>query len=309
VRRYLGYLLVVLMVLALAAAIGLILFGTLTERVGVPGMIRLVAFDEAAASGDRIRVWAYCEDLDFGRPYQASLLSVRFDDGWHATAYVHSSGMADTEPRSSLTDGRHEFTFAMPETHPRLDVRASGTLWVHPRQVRVLWVDAAALVVGMVTDGRRAPGSAASPATATQGAAPPPASSAEGTATSEALLLQDACAALKSLAVGRQVVYLVTATPGDYARARGRLAAMPVPPGPAVWLKPGDEWNRLVVLKRTWPNVDAAVVCLPVVAQAAERLKLPACLAPAAGDAAGQASGGWREAIERFAPDRGNPLP
>jgi len=69
VLRYLGYLLMVVAVLALAGTAAVCLFGGLAEQLRVPGSVRIIALDEAATTqAPYLRVGAKIEDLDYGRP-------------------------------------------------------------------------------------------------------------------------------------------------------------------------------------------------------------------------------------------------
>ena len=122
--RYIGYLLIALMTLALAGGVGLILIGGMAERLAVPGAVRLTAFDEVVRQGGRVQFLAYLEDMDYGRPIGGFILVVRPDDGPAGSLLTGTDGrgLAWTEPCLQPEAGLHDFTVAYPETHPRLDV-------------------------------------------------------------------------------------------------------------------------------------------------------------------------------------------
>ena len=250
-------------VLALAGTAAVCLFGGLAEQFHVPGTVRLIVFDEAATTQTRtLRVGAYIEDLDFGRPIDTCYLVGRYDDGWCQGAYSSSNGLVRWSRRGPLPAGRHVFTAAFPETHPRVDIRGQAVAWVVAAGVRALWVDAAAL-----------------------GPEPPP--GGPPAALPEADAMRPALGPLKTLAGGRQVVYLVAAGAADYHAARERLKAAGAPPGPVIWLRQGNEVERLRLLAEGWPDVDGAVVAAPVVADAVAKLKVRVFRLPRAGDRAG----------------------
>lgn len=280
--RYFGYLLIVLMALAMAASIAMFLVGGLQERLTVPGTVRLVAFDEAGAlGGDPVLVEALCEDLDYGRPMYGAWLTVRFADGWSEPIWTSDIGIAYGARRAGLGAGLHPYTVSFPETHPRLDVRAPGTIWVLPPQTPVLWVDAAVLVHEAAGEAGRA------------GKAPPEA-------------VQESLRATKTLAAGRQVVYLVATAPQAYASVREGLTSMSVPPGPAIWIGPDAQAKRLEALRSVWPKVAGALVAGTDLALAAETLGMPVVRVPAAVAGDEPRAAAWREALDRLAPPRGS---
>ena len=103
---------------------------------------------------------------------------------------------------------------------------------------------------------------------------------------------------LKTLAAGRQVVYLVSAPAQEYALVRRGLQEIAAPPGPAIWVTPGEEARRLALLRQAGPNVDAALVCSPALADAAAKLKIKVCRVPRAGESvagAAEGAGGWAD--------------
>jgi hypothetical protein len=274
VLKYFGYLLIVLVALTLAASAVVCLFGGLAERFQTVGSVRLVAFDDLASmQSESLRLAARLEDLDYGRPIPNAWMVFRLDDGWTRSAWTDTTGMMRSIHRGALGAGRHEFSVSFPDTHPRLDIRARGSVWVLPPGARVLWVDAAAVEGGV--------GPEASPAG-------PPGAEA----------VRAALDAVKTLAAGRQVVYLVSAPAQEYALVRRGLQAIAVPPGPAIWVTPGEEARRLALLRQAGPNVDAALVCSPALADAAAKLKIKVCRAPWAGESAAGAAegaGGWAD--------------
>ena len=272
--KYFGYLLIVLVALTLAASAVVCLFGGLAERFQTVGSVRLVAFDDLAGmQSESLRLAARLEDLDYGRPIANAWMVFRLDDGWTRSAWTDTAGMMRSIHRGALGAGRHEFSVSFPDTHPRLDIRASGSMWVLPPGARTLWVDAAAVESGA--------GPEASPA------GPPGAEAARASLD-----------ALKTLAAGRQVVYLVSAPAQEYALVRRGLQAIAVPPGPAIWVTPGEEARRLALLRQVAPNVDAALVCSPALADAAARLQVKVCRVPRAGESAAgaaEAAGAWAD--------------
>jgi hypothetical protein len=260
VLRYLGYLLMVLAVLALAGAAAVCLFGGLAEQFRMPGSVRLIAFDDAATTKTRfLRVGAQIEDFVYTAPIVGAYLVARYDDGWCEGNYTNSSGLTRWFRRGPLPAGRHTYTVMFPETHPRVDVRACGTVWVVPAGVRALWVDAAALGPGPQADG--------------PSSGPP-----------RAEAMQPALDALKTLATGRQVVYLVAADAAEYQAVRRRLGEARATPGPVILLRRGNEIERLKTLLDAWPDVDGAVVAAPAAVDAIAKMKIRVLRLPHAGE-------------------------
>ncbi|MCX5685254.1 MAG: hypothetical protein NT049_16465, partial [Planctomycetota bacterium] len=220
--RYLGYLLMVVAVLAMAGTAAVCLFGGLAEKFRTSETVRLIALDEAATTQTQVlHVGAQLQDLDYGRPIADCYIVARFDDGWLEPNknYTDSLGLIRWNRRGPLPAGRHSYTVLFPETHPRVDIRARGTVWVVAAGVRALWVDVAAL----------APNA--------QLAATP-----SGPLKAEAM--QSALGPLKTLAKGRQVVYLVADGIVEYQAIRTHLAEVGAPPGPVIWLRKGNELER-----------------------------------------------------------------
>jgi hypothetical protein len=279
VLKYFGYLLIVLVALTLAASAVVCLFGGLAERFQTVGSVRLVAFDDLAGmQSESLRLAARLEDLDYGRPIPNAWMVFRLDDGWTRSAWTDTTGMMRSIHRGALGAGRHEFSVSFPDTHPRLDIRARGSMWVLPPGARTLWVDAAAVEGGA-------------------GPEAPPAGSEKVSGTLR-LKVPDTFSDFKTLAAGRQVVYLVSAPAQEYALVRRGLQAIAVPPGPAIWVTPGEEARRLALLRQAGPNVDAALVCSPALADAAARLKVKVCRVPRAGQSAAGAAegaGAWAD--------------
>jgi hypothetical protein len=277
VLRYLGYLLMVVAVLALAGTAAVCLFGGLAEQLRVPGSVRIIALDEAATTqAPYLRVGAKIEDLDYGRPIPYCHVVLRYDDGWRERSYTDPDGLVRWSRRGPLPAGRHPYTVMFPETHPRADIQARATVWVSPAGVGALWVDAAAL----------------SPETKPGG---------QPSNLPQAEAMRPALEALKALAKGQQVVYLVAADIAEYQAVRERLDEAGAPPGPVIWLRKGNELERLKILRDSWRDVDGAVVVAPVVADAVAKLKVRVVRLPRAGeqaDAAPQESG-QREAARR----------
>ena len=235
VVRYLGYLLIGLMALAMAFGAAFLLFGNLAERLAVPGNTRLVVFDDVVADGAPVRVRVFLESLDDARPLDGTWLVARMPDRWTEPIGTDGRGLASSSPRGGLAAGRHELPAGYPETRPRLDVLAAGTAWILAHGERVVWIDARAVV---------------RPAAITGSAVRvrPEDMAAAG-------------AAIKTVAEGRQPVYLVAAGAEDYAAIRGALKESDLPAGPAWWVRPGGEAGALAALAKASTGVDAALVC------------------------------------------------
>jgi len=318
VLKYFGYLLIVLVVLALAASAVVCLFGGLAERFQTVGSVRLVAFDDLAnMQSESLRLAARLEDLDYGRPILNAWMVFRFDDGWTRSAWTDTTGMMRSIHRGALGAGRHEFSVSFPDTHPRLDIRARGSVWVLPPGARVLWVDAAALegAAGPVVSPAGPPGAEAARAAraaycVTYEGGMVTLLRDHGLPTGQNMVTQQRDHAtppqkltpyldtLKTLAAGRQVVYLVSAPAQEYALVRRGLQEIAAPPGPAIWVTPGEEARRLALVRQAGPNVDAALVCSPALADAAAKLKIKVCRVPRAGESvagAAEGAGGWAD--------------
>lgn len=261
--RYIGYLLMVVAVLALAGTTAVFLFGGLSEQFRVPGSVRLIALDEAATpQTQQLHVGAKLDDFDYGRPMVSCYMVIRYDDGPCAAYYTDSTGLLRWIRRGPLPAGRHAYTVMFPETHSRADVRAQATVWIFPAGVRALWVDAAALV--------------------------PETRPGETHSLPQAKAMRPALEILKTLATGRQVVYLVAADIAEYQAVREQLDKAAATPGPVIWLRKGNELERLRVLADGWRDVDGAVVAAPAVADAVAKLKIRVVRLPRAGEVAAQ---------------------
>ena len=271
--RYFGYLLIAIMTLVLAGGVVLFLFGALADRAAVQGAVRLVALDAVAPLGGTVRFGAFLQDADYDRPIGGTWLIARLDDGLVTLLVSDSRGEAAGATRAAIAPGRHRFTVSLPDTQPREDVLARGSLWVLPPDRRVLWIDAEAIVPILPAAGAMA------------GGRPAPVSSG----------VTDA---LQRLAADRQPLYVVAAKPEDYASVRRALDASGVPPGPVVWLKPGGEAEGLGALRRVLPNVDGALASAPALAGAAARLKVPLWRVSRAGELQADAATAWREAVD-----------
>ena len=276
--RYLGSALIVLLALGLAAGVGVILCRSLPER---PEM-RLTVFDGVAAlGGNAPRLRAMLEDPETGKPVLFTRLVVRFPDGWTGQAWSSSGGLSASVGPTGLSAGRHDYTVGLSEVEAPLGAVGRGTVWVLPADTPVMWLDAAAIV---------------------------PMGEAEAAGTVWLSTTQgDVVDAVKMLATGRQAVYLVAAEAAGYASARRRLADLRVPPGPVFWVRPRDGLSRLQGLQQVWPSVAGAVVSAPVIAAAAERLRVRTGRVPCAGGPERRADvfDAWREAVERLSVPRG----
>jgi hypothetical protein len=276
VLRYLGFALIVLMALGLTAGIAVVLLRSLPERQAM----RLTVFDGVAAvGGDAPRLRAMLEDADTGKPILFTRLVVRFSHGWTEHTWSSSGGLSVSPGPTGLSADPHDYTVGLSEMDFRLDVYSHGTVWVFPADTPVVWFDAAAIC----------------PMGEGAAAAPPPA------------VLGDVADAVKTLAAGRQAVYLIDAEAAGYASVRQRLAGLRMPPGPAYWVRPGDEPARLQGLKQVWPDVEGAVVSAPAIAAAVERLRVRTSGVPRAGGPEPRAAvvGAWSDAVQRLSVPRG----
>jgi hypothetical protein len=254
--RYLGWVLIAMMALALAAGVGLLLFGGMAERLAAPGSVRLVAFDEVVGPREEFRIRAFLEDLDYGRPVDGFWLVGRPPHGRSLPFGTNSRGVATSERLPGLPAGVYDFEAAYPDTHPRLDVQAHGTVYVLDPQTRMIWIEASAAVL--------APG-------------------VPRIAGQAGFVLPEAAAVIKTVAAGRRPVYLVTAKAAEYAVFRDRLGASGLPDGPLVWVEPGAEAAGVERLKRSLPNVDGAVLCSVLLAKQAQVRGVTAVRVSAAG--------------------------
>jgi hypothetical protein len=80
-----------------------------------------------------------------------------------------------------------------------------------------------------------------------------------------------------------------------------------MPPGPAYWVRPGDEPARLQGLKQVWPAVEGVVVSAPAIVAAVERLRVRTSSVPRAGGLEPRAAvvGAWSDAVLRLSVPRG----
>jgi hypothetical protein len=266
--RYLGYLLVALMALALAGGVGLILFGGMAERLATPGAVRLVAFDQVVGAGAGLRLRAFLEDMDYGHPINGVWLIARLPGGWAQPLPTDDRGLAEGDRPEGLPEGTHDLTVAYPETHPRLDVVAHGTIWVLPLDQRVVWIDASVVVSPNDKDE----------------------------------VSSDAVAAIKAIAAARQPVYLVTARAEQYGAVRRRLTECGAPGGPAVWVGAGNLPRELERVRRAAPNIDGAVLGRGDLVLAVAPLNVPMLQVPSVGAAEAPVAGvmTWRDAVEKW---------
>lgn len=273
--RYLGFALIVFVALGLTAGIAVVLLRSLPERQAM----RLTVFDGVAAvGGDAPRLRAMLEDADTGKPILFTRLVVRFSHGWTDHTWSSGGGLSVSVGPPGLSVGPHDYTVGLSEMDFRLDVYSHGTVWVFPAETPVLWFDAAAILP-----------------------------MGEGAAAAPPAALGEVADAVKILAVGRQAVYLIDAQAAGYASVRQRLAGLRIPPGPAYWVRPGDELGRLQGLKQVWPGVEGAVVSAPAVAAAVERLRVRTSGVPRAGGPEPRAAvaSAWSDAVERLSRPRG----
>ena len=275
--RYLGYVLIAVIALALAATIAAILIVGMADGVTDRSDVYLTVFDGVGAvDGNRPVLRAVIEGPGSDRPLGLYRLAFRFDGGWTGWMWIQKGGLAGQVGPADLPPGPHRYHAGTHELHRRLDVTGAGTVWIWPKQTPVLWVDAEAVV----------------PVTAASGGVdePPPPWMAE------------VADVLKTLAVAGRPVYLVSSDARGYAAARRRLRGWGVPAGPAFWVVPDRPPSRFEGLKAVWPSVRGAVAASAETAQAMERLGVPVVQVPPAAepgdpDALRLA---WRSALERF---------
>ena len=280
--RYVAYILVTLIALALAGSVAVLLGQGVVDCLAGPPPVHLTAFDGVGAVGGHPpRIRAVFGGPGDRRPLDAYWAVVRFPDGWTQWAYVSRLGRCRPTGPTDLPPGSHRFQVSLPETHPRLDVRARGTAWIRPREAPVVWVDARSLV----------PEALAGPHADPSAVARPP----------ETVLA--AVDVLKTLAGSRRPVYLVEADAERYDRIRRRLQQWGAPAGPAFWVTPDRPYGRLKGLIGVWPQVRGAVIASDDLAHAAERLKVPVARVPSAGETAGGTpapADAWRRALHRL---------
>ena len=268
--RYLGYILIVVIAVALTGSVAVVLVGGVAECLTGRPAVYLSVFDAVGSVGGHPpRIRAVIEGPGGPRPLETYWLVARFRGGWSRWAWVNRDGLARWTGPADLPPGSHPFEVGMPEVHPRLDILASATAWIWPGDTAVVWIDAAAVA----------------PADA-----PPPGSAGQ------------VAPALKGLAADCRCVYLVVREAAEYAAARRRLAAWGAPAGPAFWVTPGGAYGRLKGLKGVWPAVRGAVVSSAELAEAAERVEVPVERVPAASEGADPPAvrAAWRRARERL---------
>jgi len=279
VFRYLGYVLIVVVAVALTVTIAGMLVVGLVEGITKRSDVRLTVFDGIGTVGSdraaRPTIRAHIEGPGGDRPLGLYRLAVRFDDGWTGWMWIHPGGLAQQIGPPALPPGPHRYHAGTHALARRLDVVGTGTVWIWPKPTPVLWVDAEAVV----------PPSAASAG----GDAPPPA------------WLADVAGVLKTLAATARPVYLVARDAGGYAAVRRRLRCWGVPAGPAFWVVPNRPSSRFAGLKAVWPVVRGAVVVSTETAGAIDRLGVPVARVPPASETGEALRRAWQGALERFA--------
>ena len=276
--RYLGYVLIVVVAVALTVTIAGMLVAGLAEGVTKRSDVHLTVFDGVGAvGGHRPHIRAHIEGPGGDRPLGVSRLTIRFDDGWTGWMWIGRGGLAGQNGPADLPPGPHRYRVGTHELSRRLDVIGAGTFWIWPKPTPVLWVDAEAVV--------------------------PPAPVSGDTDDPPPAWLADVAAALKTLAATARPVYLVSSDARAYAAARRRLRRWGVPAGPAFWVIPERPSSRFAGLRAVWPSVRGAVVASAEAAGAIERLGFAVVRVPPASEA-GDADAlrrAWQGALERFA--------
>jgi hypothetical protein len=276
VVRYIGYVLVGLMALALASGAAVIIFGNLSERLTDPGNVRLVVFDDVVADGGAVSVRSYLQSLDDGRPICGTWLVIRTPDGRSVPVDSYTDGQTPAWLQAGLAPGRHKLEVGYPATAPRLDVMAEGTAWVLLRNERVVWIDARAVI------------------------RPP-----EIAGSTVRVRPEDMSAAgdvIKTVAQGRVPVYLVLAKAEAYGSIRRGLRESGLPEGPVCWLRPGAEENNLSAIAKASMVPDAVLAASGEVESAARRVTASVIRVPAAGQESAPANGAkiveWSKVVE-----------
>ena len=284
--RYVAYILVTLIALALTGSVAVVLGKGMAESLAGRPVIHVTALDGiGAVGGHPPRIRAVFEGPTGRRPGDMRWAVVRFPQGWTRWAYIGSSGLTRPKGPSGLAPGPHRFQVGAPETRRRLSLVAHGTAWIRPRDTTVLWVDAAAVVPEAWAGLRPDEAAAADPPEVVLG-------------------IRDV---LKTLAGTRPVVYLVSAEPRAYDVIRRRLSQWGTPAGPAFWVRPGRGYGRLKGLEGVWPAVRGAVIASDDLAAAAERLGVSVNRVPPAGRGDAEA---WRRLLHaRSSPESTNPQP
>lgn len=265
--RYLGYVLVVVAMVGLAAGIAVALLVDLGHRVALDRGLRLTALDVVAPQDARwVRTLAVLRDRRTGQAVPRTVLVFRFADGWGGAGYAGDAGVGSCRRPGALPVGGHPFEVTLPEERPLLDVRSSATVWVRPAEAPVVWVDASAV-----------------------GGAAPAASSGRADPAAETL---------KGLASRYQLVYLVAGDLDRYEAARERTSALV--PGATIWIGPGGGAWRLSAVQAAWPKVAAALAAGQEFRDEAAARHVPVLAVPGAGDASDEAAGLWREVRRRL---------
>jgi len=279
VVRYVAYILVAVIAVLLAGSVAVVVGkGAVACLAGRP-VVYVTAFDGVGSVGGHPpRIRAMFEGPTGPRPLDSFWAVVRFQGGWTRWGYINARGLCRPRGPADLAPGPHRFQVGLPEVHPRLDVVARATAWIWPRDRRVLWVDASALVPSGL--GPAAGGDVCLP----------PASARAGIAS------------LQTLADGARCVYLVADDARGYAAARRRLKVWVAPAGPVFWVIPGRADGRLEGLKGVWPRVCGAVVASDDLADAAGRLEVPVGRLPTPGEAgsAPALARAWRRTLNRL---------
>ncbi len=112
-----------------------------------------------------------------------------------------------------------------------------------------------------------------------------------------------AAPAIKTIAEGRQPVYLVAAKAEEYAAIRRALKESGLPDGPAWWLTPGREAAGLAGLAKASTGIDAVLLCGTDLTAGAAAVTGNLMRVPAAGQAAAAPDDkviGWQEVVEKL---------
>jgi len=281
VVRYVAYILVTVIAVALAGSIAVVLGKGVVECLAGRPVVYVTAFDGVGAVGGHPpRIRAMFEGPTGPRPLDSFWAVVRFGGGWTRWAFVNRLGLCGPTGPADLAPGPHRFQVGMPEVHPRLDVVAHATAWIWPRETTVVWIDSGAVVPGDLAGVLPAEAAVVSPTEAVDGVID----------------------ALKSLAGTCRPVYLVADEARPYAVIRRRLKQWGAPAGPVFWVIPGRAYGRLKGLKAVWPTVRGAVVASDDLADACRRLKVPVQRVPTPVEA-GQApclAETWRRTLNRL---------
>jgi len=278
VVRYVAYILVTLIAVVLAGSVAVVLGKGAAECLSGRGGVYVTAFDGVGSVGGHPpRIRAMFEGPTGPRPIEPFWAVVRFRGGWTRWAYINRHGLCHPHGPADLAPGPHRFQVGLPEVHRRLDAVARGTAWIWPRDSRVLWVDAWALV-------------------------PPAGKSASGVDAALPPAARAGLQTLNTLATRCRCVYLVMDEAQGYAAARRWLKRRGAPSGPAFWVIPGRARGRLKGLKDVWPAVRGAVVASDDLASAVRRLQLPLERVPAAGEdgPAPALARAWRRTLNRL---------